>query len=385
MYRYKETITTRLRQVSFGEWPGMPIIEAVGRWNELRGLRKSGKAVITKAKVETQPKAPSATYTLGDLVRDYADGYLDVNRERKGARAVRIRLQKATQKCAELAVPRVTRSFVFDLISSLNDRPVLAKSVKTEMAAAWTFAMDAGRIPEDLPNWWNLVKRKFRSNGAMRNGVSKGGVKRILSSVEIKGLVCNDLPMFSQQVQDFLTIQLWTCTRGGEIVQMRPEHISEDAGGLWWTMQKAFTKNRKIKSATDLRVPLVGRAQQVVRRLLNSGGEWLFPSVSREGKIQSQTQAYMQSKVHYLQPYSNSRPDHIRKRLSVTHWSPHDLRRTGRTILASIGCPHEVAEAILGHVIAGVAGDYNLYRYDKEKRVWLSKLDDYLNLAVFQT
>ena len=83
----------------------------------------------------------------------------------------------------------------------------------------------------------------------------------------------------------------------------------------------------------------------------------------------------MQSKVHYFQPYSNSRDDHQRERLTVTHWSPHDLRRTGRTLLASMGCPHEVGEAILGHVLPGVAGDYNLYHYDAERIEWLSALN----------
>ena len=82
----------------------------------------------------------------------------------------------------------------------------------------------------------------------------------------------------------------------------------------------------------------------------------------------------MQSKVHYLQPYSNSKPEHERQRLSVTHWSPHDLRRTGRTMLAAMGCPIEIGEAILGHVQPGVIGVYNVYRYDKERRHWLTLL-----------
>jgi integrase len=81
----------------------------------------------------------------------------------------------------------------------------------------------------------------------------------------------------------------------------------------------------------------------------------------------------MQSKVYYLQPYGKSRPDHVRRRLAVSHWSPHDLRRTGRTRLAAMGCPTEVAEAILGHVQPGVLGVYNRYQYDAEKRLWLER------------
>jgi integrase len=134
-------------------------------------------------------------------------------------------------------------------------------------------------------------------------------------------------------------------------------------------------KIRHVELAHDLRVPLFGRAEQIVRRLLANEGPWLFPSIGRDGVLKGQTQAYMQTKVHHLQPYSKTKPEHKRARLTVTHWSPHDLRRTGRTILASMGCPHEVGEAILGHVLPGVAGVYNLYRYDAERRQWLGALD----------
>lgn len=374
VYRYKAPETGLMKQVRIGHWPEMPPVAAAARWSELRTLRESGTDP-RKSIEPAQTVDERAAYTMGDLVRDYAVGYLEQRREPKGAKAVRLRLEKATQQCAAMPATDVTRRFAFDLISGLAAQPVMANSVKTELAAAWVHAMDSGRIPEDLPNWWqSVMARKLRSKGALRDGVHKGAAKRVLSADEIGVLLSNDMALFSQQVRDFLQLQLWTCTRGAEIVQMRCEHISQGVDGLWWTVPKALTKGRHVESAHDLRVPLIGRAEQIVRRLMLNGG-WLFPSVSRLGVHQSQTQAYMQSKVHYRQPYSNSRPDHVRERLRVTHWSPHDLRRTGRTLLAELGCPHEVGEAILGHVLPGVAGDYNLYKYDKERRHWLGALD----------
>lgn len=69
--------------------------------------------------------------------------------------------------------------------------------------------------------------------------------------------------------------------------------------------------------------------------------------------------------------------------ITVTHWSPHDLRRTVRTILASLGCPRDVGEVMLGHVLGGVEGTYNRHSYDKERRYWIAKLDTHLEqLAV---
>src|SRR5690606_32730251 len=93
-------------------------------------------------------------------------------------------------------------------------------------------------------------------------------------------------------------------------------------------------------------------------------------------------QTNVQTQVHSKQPYSKTRPDWERERLSVTHWSPHDLRRTSRTLLAKMGCPEEVGEAILGHITPGVAGVYNRYRYDAEKLQWLQRLAERLEFIV---
>lgn len=379
-YRYKHPATGQMKQVRLGYWPEVPPVEAAARWAEMRAVRDAGgDPKAARRGVAAPVPKPQAVYTLGDLVRDYSAGYLQVRREPKGALAVQRRLEKATLAHQALPVDQVTRRFAFDLVNCLADRPVLANSVKTELGAAWAYALDAGRIPEDLPNWWpQVLARKLRSKGAKRDGVHKGTGKRVLQDAEVHQLLASNMHLFSQQVQDFLTLQLWTCTRGAEIVQLRPEFVRDEGGVLWWTMPKALTKNRHIDAAVDLRVPLFGRAAAVVRRLMAGEGAWLFPSVSRAGVVGPQSQTYMQTKVNYRQPYCKSRPDHVRDRLTVTHWSPHDLRRTGRTMLAALGCPHEVGEAILGHVVPGVAGDYNLYRYDKERAHWLGRLDAHL-------
>ena len=384
-YRYKDPASGLMKQLKIGAWPVMPVAVAAAKWQELRARRDDGedlKASQRLAKLKIKA-GPDEGYTLSQMIDDYASGYLAHRREPKGAKAVHQRLKNAMAECGNTQASAVTRRFVFDLIEGLSDRPVMAGSVKTEMGAAWVYSMDAGRIPEDLPNWWVLVHaRKLRSLGAVRDGKRKGTAKRTLTGVEIKRLLNNDLAMFSQQVQDFLVIQLWTCTRGAEIVQMRQEHITDEVDGVWWTVPKEMTKGKHRDAATDLRVPLVGRALEVVQRLRQMDG-WLFPSVSRTGVIGHQKQPYMQSKVNYLQPYCKSRPDHLRQRLSVTHWSPHDLRRTGRTMLAAMGCANEIGEAILGHVQPGVAGVYNLYAYDKERRNWLTLLAERLDgLAV---
>ncbi|MBL7088852.1 Arm DNA-binding domain-containing protein, partial [Acidovorax sp.] len=226
IYRYKHPATGQMKQVRLGHYPEVPPVDAAARWAELRAVRDAGgdpQAVRKLAAAPALAQQGAVVYTLGDLVRDYATGYLQVRREAKGARAVQQRLEKATLQHQALPVADVTRRFAFDLITGLADRPVLANSVKTELSAACVHAMDAGRIPDDLPNWWaQVLARKLRSKGAKRDGVYKGTDKRVLQPAEIRALMLDCMPMFSQQVQDFLTLQLWTCTRGAELVLMRP-------------------------------------------------------------------------------------------------------------------------------------------------------------------
>ena len=77
-------------------------------------------------------------------------------------------------------------------------------------------------------------------------------------------------------------------------------------------------------------------------------------------------------------PGCTSQKDFIRPRCPVGDWAPHDLRRTGRTMLAALGCPAEVAEAVLGHMPPGIQGVYNRHQYDTERRAWLKLLDQRL-------
>ncbi len=332
VYRYKSPIVGTMRQIKIGQWPAMPISAAAAKWQELKDLRNAGQDP-SEQKREKRQIEKAIVYTVSDAVEDYITGHLQVNREPKGAKAVATRLRNAISGIAATPSASVTRRIAWDLIDSLADRPVLAKSVRNELGGAWDLALDAGKLPDSAPNWWRqIMSGKLRSKGAVRDGVHKGTDKRVLSESEITTLLTVDLKRFSQQVQDFLTIQLWTCTRGAEIVRMTRAQITHEPDGWWWTLPKGMTKGKNRVSATDLRVPLVGRALEIVQRI---DTDLIFPSVSHAGVVGPQTQAYMQSKVHYMQPYSNSRPDlrslGARQMLLNQYWGMFSLAFKGRT------------------------------------------------------
>lgn len=113
-----------------------------------------------------------------------------------------------------------------------------------------------------------------------------------------------------------------------------------------------------------------------------TAGSWLFPSRGRSGHIEQKAVGVA---VWAHRPASSAHPEWERPRLVLDDWAPHDLRRTGRTMLAALGCPAEVAEAILGHLLPGIVGTYNLHTYDAERRQWLTRLSAHLESCAGQT
>lgn len=384
IYRYKSPIDGRMKQTKIGAWPAMSPAAAIVEWEKLRAARDSGRDVAAEKRsglaaaraAESGEIVPDAVgYTVRRLCNDYLTGHVELRRKLKGAKEVRRMFDTMLGALADAKPDSITRSQAFDFLQSFAAIPVQASKLRAELGAAWDYAYDSGRLAPSVPNWWRQIMRgRLRSTGKRIAGKQVGTAKRVLTPRETGELI-RWLPNFSALIDDVLTLYLWTDTRGAEIVAMEAQEITEEADGLWWTIPKAKTKNANRDDATDLRVPLVGRAEKIVRRRLAIAERgYLFPSRA-DGHVQ---QKVIQTAVHYYQPYSRTNPHLERPRLPVTHWAPHDLRRTSRTFLAALGCPRDIAELIMGHMLPGVEGVYNLHTYDRERREWLSRLSDYL-------
>lgn len=386
IYRYKSPVDGLMRQTKIGEWPAMSPARAMSLWEGLREARGDGgdpameKRRARKQAREAKVQAREAAYTVRVVCEDYLTGHIERNRKGKGAAEVRRMFDTMLGDFGDLSASTVTRSQAFDLLESHIHIPVQAAKLRAELGAAWEYCLDAGRLPESVPNWWRQIMRgRLRSKGKKIAGKSIGTGKRVLSAAEAGELI-RWLPNFSRVVNDVLMMYMWTGVRGSEIVSMEAKEIGEEPDGLWWQIPKSKTKNARHENATDLRVPLIGRAAAIVRRRLQVVDSGFLFVAQRGGELQ---QKVIQTAVHYHQPYSRTRPEHKRPRLTVTNWAPHDLRRTARTFLAALGCSEEIAEAVIGHMKPGVKGIYNLHIYDNERREWLTRLDAHLEaLAV---
>jgi integrase len=389
-YRYKDA-QGRMKQVKLGQWPAMPIQVAATAWDTQRQLRASGADPRTLRREErAAKKAPSTrVYAVRDLVADFVTGHLREVRKEAGALAAERALERFLEETPELAgkaASEVTRADAFSALDARKDTPTAAAKLRSMLGSAWDYAMDAGRLSDAVPNWWRVVmKGRLKSRGKIVSGEHQGRKTRVLPPAEVT-LLLKWLPNMHALGADATVLYLWTCARGVEILALRPERVTQEADGWWWTIPKAETKNARYERATDLRIPLEGRALEVVLSRIaavNAAREagapvsgWLFEDARGEQYTQHDFSTY----IYHLQPHSVK----VQNRqgaglvLPVAGWTPHDLRRTGRTLLSSLGCPHEIAEAILGHLPPVIVGTYNAYSYDTERRVWLKRLSSHL-------
>lgn len=387
VYRFKSPLDGKMRQIKIGNWPEVSPARAQVEWEDLRDARAAGRdPAMDKRKsrqrerdaVNAAKEADQRTGSVRAAWDAYFTGHVVVNRKKKGADETKRTVEKVLAEhpdFAAMSAAKVTRAVAFDILQAYIDTPVQAARVRLELGAAWEYAHDSGRLDPEVPNWWRQIMRgRLRSKGRVRSGERVGTSKRVLTDQELATLL-PWLPNFTRLVEDAVVLYLWTCTRGAEILQMEAEEISMEPDGLWWTVPKEKTKNSWREEAEALRVPLVGRAEAVVRRRMQVYEKgFLFPSNGVYGHVEQKT---ISAAVWMHQPYATTRPGYVRPRLPVTHWTPHDLRRTGRTLLTALGCSSDVAEAVIGHMPSGVRGVYDRYRYDRERRFWLTKLSDH--------
>ena len=106
--------------------------------------------------------------------------------------------------------------------------------------------------------------------------------------------------------------------------------------------------------------------------VLASGAPWCFPAAVGGGNIDSRSLSKQvgdrQFKFKNRKQLKHRRNDNTLI-LSGGEWTPHDLRRTGSTLMQSLGVPEHIRERCLNHIVGGKIGRiYGRYEFAAEKR-----------------
>lgn len=406
-YRYKNPAGA-LRQVEIGVLGDMTLTTIRNEWQKLKDAVRNGKdpredLKAERRQAEAKIKADKVrALTVGDVIEKYLSEVIDPLRKSKGAAECRRLLQqlirfaswangqrqkeapgrrraklpKDVVDVADLPALEFTRDKAHDLLVEFGKTaPRSGGMARQELRAAWRHAIASGKLPGPSPFEKMAVGSKDTFGGGALVANSKR--ERHLAGDEVGALLrwMAEPRSYSRTVGDALELVLRTGLRSGEVCGIHTRELVRREGVLWLDIPAERMKGPPGKQKPHS-APLVGRSEQIVLARMPETGGYLFPAKTGGKSI---AQKVLGVEVYSHSGRSTSESYKYRRVCPVADWAPHDLRRTARTLLADLGCPYEVAEAILAHTLPGVAGVYNRAQYDSAKIEWLNKLGDHID------
>jgi integrase len=199
-------------------------------------------------------------------------------------------------------------------------------------------------IVRRIMNWHASRSDDFRSpivRGMARTKPNERARERTLTDDELRAIWAAAGTIVGP-FGAFIQFLLLTATRRTEAAQARHAEID----GADWMIPAA-----RYKSGRDHVVPLSAAAQAVLAKLPARTADFLF---STDGGT---------TPISGFSKFKRA----FDKAVPLPNWTPHDLRRTARSLMSRAGVPTDHAERCLGHVIGGVRRVYDRHAYRDEK------------------
>jgi integrase len=263
-----------------------------------------------------------------------------VNRKDGGAEVRRMFEKDVLPFLGSIAVIDVKKGHITEVTDAMLARGVnrAAKIAFSLMRQMFRFAVDRDLIEHDPSA--GIRKAKIGGKDVERD--------RVLSDDEIC-LLSQKATEAGLQVttEAAIWIALSTCCRIGELLSSKWEHI--DFEQRTWLIPGENSKNGKPHT-----VSLSGFAINQFKRAQNINGNsaWCYPNTDESGPVCSKT-VTKQLGDRQRQPEQGAMSRRSAKAQALLlpggKWTPHDLRRTGATLMTALGVLPEVAERCLNH------------------------------------
>ncbi|HHX6518088.1 TPA: tyrosine-type recombinase/integrase [Pseudomonas aeruginosa] len=371
----------------------MTLAEAGQRAKELAGLHKTGirdirehleaeetvrvaarnaeiaRLTAERTAIEAERVRQAARKTVTELFEHWAKVDL-VSRKDGGAEVRRMFEKDVLPVLGDIAVADVKKGHITEVTDALLARGVnrMAKMIFSLMRQMFRFAVDRDIIEHDPTA--SIRKAKIGGKDVERD--------RVLSDDEIHTLAklipgAGLLPTTEAAI--WLTIS--TCCRIGELLNARWEHVDLSQG--IWLIPAENSKNGK-PHRVSLSLFAIEQFQKI--KSLNGKSTWCYPSTNDDGAVCSKT-ITKQLGDRQRQPGQLSMSNRSSKAhallLAGGKWTPHDLRRTGATIMTALGVIPEVAERCLNHTEENkIKRTYQRHSYTKEMAEAWHKLGEHL-------
>lgn len=344
MYRFDG----KARRMTLGRYPAMGLADAHLAHAEASKKREIG--IDPGAELVGNRKAVREAETVSDLFGEYMRRHSRPNKKSADADQ-RLFEKDVIPAWGERKAKSITRRDAIVLIDGIVDRgsPVMANRTLSALKRVWNFGLD-----RDILDATPFTRIKPPTKETPRD--------RVLSADEI-ATFWNGLPgtNMSEGSRLALKLLLATAQRRSEVVLATWSEF--DLEENVWSIPPERSKNG-IANRIPLSPLSLGLLSQI--KALSGDSDYLFPS-----------------------PRGNRKPigpvalSHAVKN-NIATWglagfTSHDLRRSAASSMAQLGITRLVTEKILNHKDRGVAGIYDRYGYDNEKRhamdAWGARLE----------
>lgn len=294
--------------------------------------RACERAAVESARIEHESRR-----LFDDTVQTWADLAL-VSRKDGGKETLRRLGKDVLPILADKELGKVTKAELLNILDKVKLRGnVLANHLFGDLRQFFNWCYDRELIE----------KHPLQGINKAKVGGAQPERDRVLGIDEIK-MIKDKLPDAHMERQTVLAIWLMlsTLARVGELTQARWEHIDMQAGT--WIVPAGNSKNAKEHT-----IFLSTFAQRHFEELktINFWSDWCFPSTRHDGHLCLRSIS-KQIKDRQRDTALSNRSLKGLGALTLPGggWTPHDLRRTGATMMGELGASSEVIERCLNHI-----------------------------------
>ncbi|KAI2693096.1 site-specific integrase [Pseudomonas sp. TNT3] len=322
-----------------------------------------------------QAEAASAALAARQTVTAVFERWMKIdiaNRKDGGAEVRRMFEKDVLPFIGNRFVADVKKGHITEVTDTMLSRGVnrAAKIAFSLMRQMFRFAVDRDLIEHDPTA--SIRKAKIGQRDTERDRVlSADEIKLLAKNIQDAGLLIT--------TEAAIWIALSTCCRIGELLSARWEDINLEA--KTWMIPSQNSKNNK-PHLIFLSAFAVRQFERV--NTISNKSIWCYPNTDNSGPVSSKT-VTKQLGDRQRQPDQGvmSRRSAKPHALLLTggKWTPHDLRRTGATIMTALGVLPEVAERCLNHTEEKkVKRIYQRHNYAKEMTEAWSLLGQHLEV-----
>ncbi len=343
IYYFHEDNNKWSKWLFLGKYPDLSLSKARTKFKEMRELLAEGKdpSKILKEQKTLRREA----WTVETLAKEFIEKYCEVHKKPRSVKEDRQNLDRdIIPTIGKRKATDITRGDIIEIIDAIMKRGARTQANRTLATIRKMF------------NW--ALEREVVQNNPVY-GISRPSQEspreRTLSKAEIKTLWKELEEKAPQGISLALKLVLLTGARPGEVLALTSKQLEQE----WIDIPSSSTKNKKPH-----KVYISSLARKTIE---STQTEFIF--ISPTGK---------QIKNYTLSTWIRNS-----KFYGIEAWTPHDLRRTCATLLASQRTPPHIIDRVLNHVQQSVTGRvYDQYNYATEVAQALERLSQTIETAI---